>query len=155
MGKAIRRVRITPTNERIVKGDVAFGGSGNYYSLTPTILENWKSDGSLGSGIEQELRVSACEILFELAEQTELMASNTIDLSKVSGRSVGAQSEISAIDHIRFILRQVSDGSSRILRDMIIAPNTTMPNSNLFEIRRATDELVKAIEIWKESDLVE
>lgn len=155
MGKTDRRVKITPTNERIVKGDIAFSQCGMYYSLLPTVLENWKDMGFLGSNSKQTLRISACEVLFELAEQTELMASNTVMLDRVAGRSVEEQPEISSIDHIRFILRHVSIKSSKILRDMIIAPNTPMPNLTRFEVSAAMDDLVRAIELWKESDLVE
>ena len=147
------KTEVMPTNERLARGDVRYTSNGRYRSSLPTVLEYWRQKGFLGSGSKQENRYSACEILLELAEHTNLMASNTIDYNRVDGLSTAEQPEISPIDHIRFIMSKISLESGKIFRRMIAEPDKEMPSIPYQSVTLAMDELVDAIEIWKKSDL--
>ena len=142
-----------PTNERISKGDIAFRDGGIYYSVVPTVLELWRERGFLGSGALGEDRFAACEILFELAESTRLMASNTTDLMRVPGTSTEVACDVGPIDHIRFMMKNMSLQSSKIFRDLIVAPGMLELRFDRAAVVQAMDELIAAVEMWKNSEL--
>lgn len=144
-----------PTNERISKGDIAFRDGGIYYSVVPTVLELWREKGFLGLGSLGEDRFAACEVLFELAESTRLMASNTTDLMRVPGCSTQITSDIGPLDHIRFMMKNMSLESSKIFRDMIVAPGMLEHRVDRMAVVKAMDELIAAVEMWKRSVLFE
>lgn len=142
-----------PTPERFLKGDVLINDRGIFQSETPTALEQWRTDGYLGYGQDEELRFAAGSLLLEIGEQTKLMASCTIDYEKIPGLTPGGEPDISPLDNLRFILRQCSPPTARMFFDLVNAPRYTPPTLDLTKLARRFDELVEGIEKWKKSDL--
>lgn len=153
MKKRNIKVKIVPTNERLIRGDVAVRPSGLYYNIAPTTFDEWYESGILGAGRIAEVRYSAGSILFELGSQTKLMASNTFDYTRVGTGGVDEGPDVAPIDHIRFIMGELSRDSARLFRNMIAAPCMRHPRVDGVTIRLAFDDLVKVIELWKKSDL--
>ena len=147
------KIKTMPTNERLARGDVAVKASGIYYNLAPTTLEDWRERGFLGIGPRAEVRYSAGEILLELAEQTKLMSSNTIDYGRVYGRSVEEEPDVAPIDHIRFIMNKLNPQSAALFRSIMVAPCMRYPDLDQVSVGRAFDDLAGAIEAWKKSDI--
>ena len=143
--------KIIPTNERLSKGDVGFNNRIGYQSLTPTTIEAWRETGWLGTGKKAEDRFSACEVLFELAERTELMASNTVDLSAVRGKILSYENDVTALDHVRFIMKKLKPESRKIFSDILIAPKYRNESLTQFEVKAATDNLAQVVEEWRET----
>ncbi len=151
--KILEEDLVLPTPERFKKGDVNVTDKGVYCSEFPTALERWREKGFLGSGEDEELRFEACAILLELGEHTKLMASCTVDYGKIPGSAPGGEPDIQPLDHVRFILRECTNEASKLFFDLINCPTYSNPFLTADFIADSMDELVEAVEKWKESEL--
>ena len=136
--------RITPTAERLVKGDVAVAQDNVYRALEPTCLEAWMEKGWLGHGKIATDRFEALQYLVELAEAANLMASNTVDFERIGpgGNSEGA--DVSALDIWRGLIDRCTRRSSSLLTKICCDP-CSFHVVDLNDLRAAADELIEAI----------
>lgn len=136
--------RVTPTAERLIKGDVAVAQDNVYRAVEPTCLEAWMEKGWLGHGKEATSRFEALQYLLELAEAASLMASNTVDFERVGqgGNSEGA--DVSALDIWRGLIDRCTRRSSSLLTKICCDP-CSFHMVDLNDLRAAADELIEAI----------
>ena len=142
--------RITPTAERLVKGDVAVAQDNIYRSLTPTCLELWYEKGLLGSGKTATDRFEALQFLVELAEMANLMTSNTVDFGRVGSGGCGEGADISALDAWRHLLSSCTPATKKLLTAICCAPCSN-EFVDIFMLQQAADEIMLSIERLKKN----
>ena len=142
--------RVTPTAERLVKGDVGIAQDNVYRSLTPTCLEVWYEKGFFGHGKTATDRFEALQFLIELAEVANLMASNTVDFGRVGSGGCGEGADISALDGWRQLLSNCTFSTRKLLTAICCAPcNNEMVD--IFMLQQAADEIMASIESMKKT----
>lgn len=140
----ITEERISPTPERLAKGDIAYTDAKTYRCLTPTMIDRWRETGFLGTGQDNEDRLDAMGEMMELAEAAGLTSLGTMDMD-VFSPTTGGGADVTALDMYRFVLGRLSRGPRRVVNEIALQPLAFHRVDRMVAIQ-AADELRDALE---------
>ena len=139
-----REERICPTQERLAKGDLVYTESKTYRCAAPTIIDHWRETGFLGSDQRGDERLNALVDAMELAEAAGLTHVETSDFDLGLSHSTGEGADVTALDIYRFVVKQLSQTSSKVIRNIVLEP-FELHYINRMDAMLAADELVDAL----------
>ena len=142
--KPVKEERICPTAERIFRGDLEVGEDGVYRAVYANAVDDWYGRGLLGPEPKSNDRYWALIRLVGLAADSNLISSQVANWSQVGQSSDNSGSEEEcALDVYRYLIRQCSRKSQRLLSNLCLSP-TSKPFVDIIDVQQAADELVDA-----------